>query len=697
MRWLTATAIVCSTLAAACLGGAQGLTWDQQVHAVSARMAFGANGDVFVGSVNHGSNDVLYPLMDHYSAGGVLLHHSVANNAYGAIDISSVVAVVPHGDNVKIFVTFTNSQDVRVSFVVNYEPSTGQISGYDPMLTGGVAMRILSIAAGQDNYAVLATRSADNVPVLQRRKFSDDSIVNETTLTGDVQNVVHLGADEFATSSVIVAGQNSYLRVFRYKDALSTFTLLMGSVSAFNDPISVRSADGSRVWTVLSKIDNGLFNLIACPFITSSNAFGQSFLIDSPNNEYLLDLQSFGTDGMGLLYYTSGTSKPTVATYGPSGLGFTKQVGGVNVGFGGLVKTDSMGNLLTLIPKAQFATSAVTIERFKDNDGTPMNSISSQPDLDPTIVDANVDAAGHVRVLMKQTTYFETIFHVAQINPAAVTVAGTHTVGGDTAIGTVSLPDPAPAGGATFQLFSNSASATVPVNVTIPEGSTSQTFTINTTPVASNVNPTITAKYDGLNVQTIFSISAPLVESIIATPKVVYGGNPITATIGLTGKAPAGGKTVDLISSNPGKIAVQATTTVPAGSMSKDVFLTTYPTLVNSSAIITATTGAISKTVFVIALAPILQSGVLTTNSLKGGQSTTMTLTLGSKAPSQYYVKLLSGAGSIVPLPISALVPANGTSVKVVVPTNPVTSSLDITLVAYHGGDVQVMTLNVHP
>jgi len=59
-----------------------------------------------------------------------------------------------------------------------------------------------------------------------------------------------------------------------------------------------------------------------------------------------------------------------------------------------------------------------------------------------------------------------------------LTVSPTGVVGAGTSTGTVSLNAPAPAGGAIVQLKSNDPNVTVPVNVTVPAGSQSASFTI---------------------------------------------------------------------------------------------------------------------------------------------------------------------------------------------------------------------------
>jgi len=76
----------------------------------------------------------------------------------------------------------------------------------------------------------------------------------------------------------------------------------------------------------------------------------------------------------------------------------------------------------------------------------------------------------------------------------SVTVSPTQVTGGASVTGTVTLSGPAQAGGQVVVLrTSNALVASVPLTVTVPQGSTTATFTIATSKVASTQTVTITA------------------------------------------------------------------------------------------------------------------------------------------------------------------------------------------------------------
>lgn len=88
---------------------------------------------------------------------------------------------------------------------------------------------------------------------------------------------------------------------------------------------------------------------------------------------------------------------------------------------------------------------------------------------------------------------------VLEVNPplslSSLSIAPGNLVGGNTAVGTVTLNGAAPSGGALVMLSSNNAAATVPASVLVPAGQTSATFTAQTSAVTSLITATIRATY----------------------------------------------------------------------------------------------------------------------------------------------------------------------------------------------------------
>src|SRR5262249_17012814 len=134
----------------------------------------------------------------------------------------------------------------------------------------------------------------------------------------------------------------------------------------------------------------------------------------------------------------------------------------------------------------------------------------------------------------------------------------------------------------------NPALITVPSSVTVPAGATTASFLItengdvwdpngtNSNIIASDVvvaSANLNVFPDAAHVtpsQQIFAFSL--------NPATVTGGNSTTATVNLTGAAPAGGAVVNVASANPQRVHVPATVTFPAGVSSVSFPITTSPT-----------------------------------------------------------------------------------------------------------------------
>ncbi len=90
-----------------------------------------------------------------------------------------------------------------------------------------------------------------------------------------------------------------------------------------------------------------------------------------------------------------------------------------------------------------------------------------------------------------------------------VTMNPSTVIGGESASGTVTLDQNAPAGGVVVNLSSNNTSwATVPATVTIPEGQGAQTFPIATYAVDDTATATITAELNKVKVNADMTVQA---------------------------------------------------------------------------------------------------------------------------------------------------------------------------------------------
>jgi hypothetical protein len=176
------------------------------------------------------------------------------------------------------------------------------------------------------------------------------------------------------------------------------------------------------------------------------------------------------------------------------------------------------------------------------------------------------------------------------ISPASV-------VGGlANATGTVTLSDPAPAGGTTIRLnSSNTAVATVPTTVVVAAGETTATFQITTMGVSSTRNVTITATLGTNVVTSTLEVRAVGVAAVDFSQNPVQGGSTVTIFVTLEAPAPAGGASVSLSASNPSVFRIfPATVSIAAGATTGSVTVTTVRVSRDLASTVTATYGGSS-------------------------------------------------------------------------------------------------------
>jgi hypothetical protein len=150
---------------------------------------------------------------------------------------------------------------------------------------------------------------------------------------------------------------------------------------------------------------------------------------------------------------------------------------------------------------------------------------------------------------------------------SAFTINGTWITGGNSTNGTVTINQPAPAGGfMVYPRVSPAGAFNINSPVVIPQGQTSKTFPIVGT---GNVNVNtpysvfMDAGYKSLGVSgTLVPMRLNL---MTVTPNPVQANHDVTMTVGINGPAPAGGLVLDITRSPTFWIMAPATVTIPAG------------------------------------------------------------------------------------------------------------------------------------
>jgi PKD repeat protein len=186
-----------------------------------------------------------------------------------------------------------------------------------------------------------------------------------------------------------------------------------------------------------------------------------------------------------------------------------------------------------------------------------------------------------------------------QASISSLVLTPTTLIGGcATSSGTVTLTDKAPLGGALVSLANTNRGAVVPASVKVAAGATSAIFKVTTSAVSSTQTGAVTASYNGVSKSASLKVRPVGVLSLQLTPNPVTGPANVTGVVKLECRAPAGGITAQLSSSNP-TVAnpTVSSITVPGGASSKSFTVSTANVSSARSAIIKATANGISKSV----------------------------------------------------------------------------------------------------
>jgi hypothetical protein len=203
-----------------------------------------------------------------------------------------------------------------------------------------------------------------------------------------------------------------------------------------------------------------------------------------------------------------------------------------------------------------------------------------------------------------------------------VTVNPAQVIGGQPAMGHVTITCPAGPDGAAVLLASSSPSVSVPASVTVAAGATTAAFPILTYKVTAATTVTITAGPPGATATATLRVlppalppppAAPAPVSLALFPNPVIGGMLALGQVTLAQPAGPGGALVTLASSSPAAVVV-GPIAIPPGVSSTTFPILTFPVSQPTSVTITAgsASGAATATLQLLPLPapPLLISGM---------------------------------------------------------------------------------------
>jgi hypothetical protein len=293
-----------------------------------------------------------------------------------------------------------------------------------------------------------------------------------------------------------------------------------------------------------------------------------------------------------------------------------------------------------------------------------------------------------------------TPLNVSGVGTFSITCSPATVPGTDSSSCAVSLPGPAPSGGATIALSSNSSVVTVPATATIPAGSASTTITAKTSSATRNISAVITASYSGIS-QTAPLNVVPVVplSSLTCTLPTVTGtpmmGSASSATCKLSlASSAAAAESFSLTTASP--ITSPPSVSVPSGSSSATFTINsaTLPTKTGQTVTLTASGYGVSK-IFTINVSILVSSLTCSPVAISFPQSsaTTCTITMTQAVPISIGVPT-STDNEVLSIPTSVGILA-GTSVSTFLASTTSSSYALVTVTASAHGVPQTFVVSV--
>ena len=267
----------------------------------------------------------------------------------------------------------------------------------------------------------------------------------------------------------------------------------------------------------------------------------------------------------------------------------------------------------------------------------------------------------------------------------ALTLSPTTVLGGASAAGTVTISSPAPSAGLTIQLGTTSAQVSVPATITVPAGTTTGTFTLQTFSGPTTLNATISAGFNNISTTAQITIQAPQVTQLTVQPTSVIGTASATGTVTINTAAPATGIAV-VLSSSSNSVSIPASVTVAGGATTATFTIGTSAVTSPQNVTLTATLGkSVSAQLTVTPIEVVSLS--LNPTSIQAGSTSSGTVTLNAAAPTGGFIVSLISNSAAATVPQTVTVAAGATSAKFTITGNAVGAATTATITASDPSD----------
>ena len=262
--------------------------------------------------------------------------------------------------------------------------------------------------------------------------------------------------------------------------------------------------------------------------------------------------------------------------------------------------------------------------------------------------------------------------------PVVKTIAlnATSVVGGTTVSGTVTLNANAPPAGTPVNLsMSVPSSATFQSNpVTVPSGTKTANFVVNTNPVSSNVTNSISATPNtGLLFAAVLTLKEPELAWLNVAPTKTSPGGSVTGQVSLNGKA-FSGLAVSLASSDTAAATVPSAVTIPQNQPSVSFPLTVSSANLSGCSVISATYKQAGRKVLLNVSTSANPAFTLVISAISGS-SVTATVGFPSSSNAARELSLVSSKPATASAPVKVTVPAGAPSADFTITMSPFLST----------------------
>lgn len=255
-----------------------------------------------------------------------------------------------------------------------------------------------------------------------------------------------------------------------------------------------------------------------------------------------------------------------------------------------------------------------------------------------------------------------------------------------------------PSGAAVTVTSSNPAVAAV-ANWVVPAGTTSGTFTIQTSPVSVPTAVQITVTSGAVTQSATLTVTPPDLNYFTLYPPGMTGGQSSTYNyVYLTGPAPANGTTVIVHSSNQQVAFGPRGFTIPAGATSASFSIWTTAVITPTLVQISVTAGSVTKSLTLTIMPPALSYFTLYPSSITGGQTSTNNYVYltGVAGPAGMPVTVKSDNPGIAAVS-NFTIPAGATSGSFPITTRDVTAPVQVRIMVSAGRLAYTAVLTVSP